>query len=476
MAEEINSELQGPIYFELGAIFFNMKTFEPAIDMLEKGMLVYLELPAEAEEADAKHLLQLFVMLTESYFNAKEFKRGIAFLQKFLEQCKGRKEYDEVYPPLALSIGEFYYASGEYNKCIETLEQGSDKASQLSSDLAILYYYYLAWAHVKAEKHKESVEHIEKYLSYAQSTKAPPESLMESFMSLVISYKELGQIDESIKTVDRAVTELSKLDATRHPLLCLKHYYFLGLFCLNKLEQHEQARSLLEKAYSLSRTHAGLSAQMPWGTIAVDLAEAYHKLKNREKALEMIDTGLAHLKDKDLTLVTPTLIRKAKIHSELADKQSALQALEAALKVSEELKEKEEQQPQRPEETTKPAESQVSNFKWMYRFVKYQLGKMYTLMGHLSKGNKELHDALGLFDEEAEPEIKIVILGTIASNFAQTGKREEAQQYLEQVETVLSRVTKEINQGDIRTEIAETLLFLDDLHKAEKEFEEVSIS
>lgn len=464
-AEEINSEMLGPILLELAVLSFNFKNYPQAMALFEQGLRNFIETPEEEVEAtNTKHILSLFVMLTECYFNTKQHQRGIEFLLDYLKRTEGRKEHAELFPSLMLSVGEFTYALKDYPACIDYLEQGLARAegTDLPPDLAMLYNYYLAWGNVKAERNEQAVKYLERYLDAAKVAKAPVESTLESIMSLVICYKEQGQLDAAVKTVDRALQALKQIDEAEHPLLCLKQFYFLGLYCLNKLEQLDRARDLLERAYQLAKSNSTLSKEMPWGTIAIDLAEAYHKLKMRQEALKMIETGLTALRERDTSLVPPALIRQAKIYSEMGDKATAVRALEEALQVAEELKKK---------ESATVGDAELGS-GWLCRFLRFQLGKMYTLMGQLSKADALLTEAFNSFVGTTDLEIRTVVLATIASNLVQAGQKEAGLKKIQEVLDVLATpTTQKLNQGDIRTELGECYLFLGDYAKAKQELE-----
>lgn len=460
-AEDINSDMRGPILLELATLASAFQNHRQAVTMFEQGLHTFLDMPDDEMEGDiVQQLSIIFSKLSECYANTKGHKRGIDFMLDYLKRTEGRKLHDELLPSVMLWVAESEYALKNYEGCISRLEGILAKEDKLPADLEMGYNYFLAWSNSKAERNEAATKYFEKYLELAKQTKAPVESTIEPIMALIVCYNELGQREQCGKTIERALQEIDQLDEAQQPLMCLKHLYFLGLYCLNKFGEIERARTLLERAFNLAKTNTALSAQMPWGTIAIDLAEAYHKLKLRDEAIKIIDTGLTALREGEKSLLPPALIRQARIFSELGDKAKAVNSLEEALKVAQQLT---------------PGNADEVNSRWLCRFLKFQLGKMYTLMGQLSKARALLMSSLADFADTSDREMHSVVLATIASNLAQSGDREQALQKIQEVLDMLAAPTTEkFTQVDIRTELGECYLFLDDYLQAKKELTSVS--
>lgn len=457
MAKEIGSDMQGVIQVELAVIFFIFGDMPSAIERFEAGLPTYL-LPGE-EGLDTKILLRYFVMLTDAYLKTERYDQGIAFLQNFISQLKKREDGETMLGHLLLSVGEFYYAKQEYTTCIKELENAASYFA-MNPDILQLSHYYLGWAYYKSQNWQKAVENYSRYLELAKESNTPPESTIESVASMVDCYRQLKDEENMNASFEKALQILNTVDSVKHPLIALKHFYFLGLFCYNKLEQLERAKTLLKKALQLARTDEAREKDIPWANIATELGEVYHKLKKRQKALEVLTMATTGWKAKEEALVPPVLLRIARIHSEMGHKATALQVLQSALDRCLKIK--------------KDARAEMKKqAAWMEAFLRYQLGKMYTLMGQLTQGEEYLRASLSGFVED-DLEMRTIIQASISSNIAQAGKREEALNLLQEVIELTGTETlkKAQGQSELATELGEVYFFLDMFNQSKKLLEE----
>ncbi|KAL6059992.1 hypothetical protein QOT17_013853 [Balamuthia mandrillaris] len=497
LASQIKSEMEAVLEVELGVLHFTLQESLETINFLERGLSVYINYPA-ASSSDAlntqsqqqQYLLNFFIMLVECYHTLKEYKRGIAFLLKtistlkersYLQEAEGEGQsavQAELLPNLYFHVGELYFAADDHERCAHYLEQVDESQVQmLISQVIPSFYSYLGNSYHATRQYEKAVAALNKYLTY-EETQMVPESVLKCMTLLATAHRELDNKASCSKCVEEAINIISQMDTNKNILLALQNTYKLGIMCSSFLEEYDKALFLLEKAHALAKTLLRDQDSKWTVNIVLDLADVCVSLKKRERAIELIETTLEDAKKHDKTgdsgdgvhsspiedpefraAMIASWIKLAKLHSEQCQKEQAVRVLKQALKLV---------QPYKNADKSLETEG----------YLRYQLGKILSLMGRLSEASDHLAASFELYSNSSNVSIRASIGAALANNKIQAGHFAEGMELLKEIQELAHNklLKSAVAQEDVCNDTGEVFLFLGRLDEAQKDLEKAYIA
>lgn len=281
---------------------------------------------------------------------------------------------------------------------------------------------------------------------YLQTIEVPEGTVLDSLEQISAIHDILGDKDAAVAAFKLALAEVRKINLQEKPILGIKHYYFLGIFSVNRLGDPVQAKELLETAYIVAKR----MPDFPWHSVAVDLSDVKYVMKDRDGAAAQLNALLQETNvDDEITI--KVLYKLARIHSEMANKSKALEIYERLV------------------EKVRTSEKSVLPEP----LVAHRVGKLYLLTGNLSKASHFLKLAQS---DETDPELKSQVGVALTAVKAQAGERQEALKGVEELVLITENsITKDtVPIGELKTDLGEILLILGEYNRATEEFQKVT--
>eukprot|EP01090_Pellita_catalonica_P020686 TRINITY_DN7509_c0_g1_i2.p1 TRINITY_DN7509_c0_g1~~TRINITY_DN7509_c0_g1_i2.p1 ORF type:complete len:1070 (+),score=253.25 TRINITY_DN7509_c0_g1_i2:142-3351(+) len=477
LAQQIYSDMEGPIIVELGMLFNTIRKFDKAREYLEKGMLLYVEEKDIAKTFNRDHITQYFQVLVDCYHNLNARQEGAHFIQKWIETLQKLTDRSEIIPNLYLNAVELCHAGGNYDLVLSFLEEGSKylapgkRENPGEDDVMCWYEYFYALYYLQKKEYLEAIPHLEKFSTLSLSSK--DESMtpirLECLRNLAIAYSHVGNAELSVKAIDETEVALKALETKNSPsvfAVLLKNYYILGSFLSNSSKDYPRSLRFLTKAYEL-----GTKLNVPTlANIAFNLALVHLAVKDRKESLKYFELAYAHAAGKEGQFIDKYLTMM-QVQSELGKKSAALETLEKALKVCDGIESHKE---------AMPGGVLPTGFFWLRAYIRWLAGTMnVNSLGNFKKGQTYLDLALqdqGPNDDATLKskcdQLNVSINTDLALCYLQQGLLDESIAAQDKA-LELAKTPGLDAEGDALLELAERFFFLGDFKQVVKILEDL---
>ncbi|MBB6218634.1 tetratricopeptide (TPR) repeat protein [Anaerosolibacter carboniphilus] len=219
------------IFFNNALAYWNLKLYDPCLEMLEKLIAGY-------DDLTEKQLFDIYIIKGNCYLHMEEVVLGRQFYEKALEFAEKIGD-EELEARAYLKLGETYEKQGDLKKAFECDDESLKRCEKIGSRNLKTTLLVMGKRNIRAHKYSEAKELLSRGIEEAKKRKDYP-VLVEIYEQLLLVYTYLHQ-DEAL---DKLIHEMNQNQEIQSDNKLPQIYFTASYYFIDK--NLEKSKQLLE--------------------------------------------------------------------------------------------------------------------------------------------------------------------------------------------------------------------------------------